>query len=305
MSRASGDVIAWINSDDVYFPGALQCMALEFSSKADIDVIYGDGDVIDDSGMRSWWWRSKPHCIKDHRSYCFLWNDFLNHILQPACFWRKGVVETIGALDESFCFAMDHEYWVRMGFRGCRFHHVRRPIARFRLIAGTKSLSSPTVFWLDELEIQRRYRGAASLEPVLAYYLYNLAIHDRAEFDVFDQGFEALRRRFAHCDQSEWEVVALRFDEGKGRACLLLAKHLFQSGDMAKAQTFLKAGLLKRPDLARSHVVLRCFAYQLFGGRIMGRFERIEGLFFGQFRKAFHRGNAVAEFLLRGAEYGL
>ena len=120
--------------------------------------MYGDGDVIGENGELQWEWLSRPY---DHRvmtSYHFLWNDFTNYIMQQATFWRRRVHDRIGYFDDAFHFAMDAEYWIRAGHAGLRLVHIPRKLGKFRLIEGTKSLSSPTVFWGDYLEIFRRYR---------------------------------------------------------------------------------------------------------------------------------------------------
>ena len=305
MSQATGDVIAWINSDDVYFPGALQCMVKEFSTRFDVDVIYGDGDVIDEDGERAWWWRSKPHSVEDHRHYCFLWNDFLNHILQPSCFWRRSVVERIGTLDESFHFAMDVEYWLRMGRARCRFRHVRRPIARFRMIEGTKSLSSPTVFWPDFVEIYRRYNGARSLEAIYAFYLFNEFLHGEITPATMDLALARIEERLSHCSESERTILGGMARAGKGRSCYLIASHLFLADEGDRARDFLDVGRTLRPDLSFSRIGLWCSLCDVLGARVMRRLDHVRERLVNVFRRAFQRGNGLAEFLLRSMRYGL
>src|SRR4051794_31220679 len=86
-------------------------------------------------------------------TYYFPWNSFTKFVMQQPTFWRRHVHARIGLFDESFHFVMDAEYWIRAGDAGLRLVHLPRTLARFRLIDGTESLSSPTVFWEDYLEI--------------------------------------------------------------------------------------------------------------------------------------------------------
>ena len=64
-----------------------------------------------------WRWLSRPYNLRVLTSYHFLWNDFTNYIMQPSAFWRRGTLERIGYVDESFHYAMDAEYWIRAGSR--------------------------------------------------------------------------------------------------------------------------------------------------------------------------------------------
>lgn len=305
MSTARGDVVAWINSDDVYFPGAFARVTREFSRAPSVEVVYGDGDVIDEDGRRSWWWRSKPHDYELHRSFCFLWNDFLNHILQPSCFWRRRVVEKVGLLDESFHYAMDHEYWLRMGAAGCRFRHIRQPFARFRMVTGIKSLSSPTVFWPDELEIRRRHLGVASLEPTFAYYVFNRGM--QGDLDV-----PGLRSALARVVEGlvarvPDEAVRMRVQAERAFAhgCLLLSTWARQNGesDLACACDAVVDEAGSRLRWSRDWIWNRTVRH--LPGFVWSRLQRALTYPFAVFRAAVHRGNRTAEGLLKGVRYGL
>src|SRR5581483_10330072 len=139
--RAAGDIVSFLNADDAFPPGAFQRVVEAFRRRPDADFIYGDGDVIDEHGGVQWEWLSRPYSHAVMTSYHYLWNDFTNYIMQQATFWRRSVIERIGLLDESFDFSMDAEYWIRAGEAGMKLVHIPEKLGRFRLIAGTKSLS--------------------------------------------------------------------------------------------------------------------------------------------------------------------
>ena len=160
LRRATGDFVSYLNSDDLYFPDALARTAEAFAAQPEADFIHGDGTFIDENSRLKWAWQSRPYDYQLLSTFDFLHNRFTNFIVQQATFWRKTVLTKIGFLDESFHFAMDVEYWVRAGRHGLKFHYLPVPLGKHRYIAGIKTLSSPTVFWEDYMEIFRRYRGA-------------------------------------------------------------------------------------------------------------------------------------------------
>jgi hypothetical protein len=186
--------------------------------------------------------------------------------MQQATFWRRRVRERIGDFDPTFHFAMDAEYWIRAGAAGLRLRHLPEKLGKFRMIEGTKSLSSPTVFWEDYLEIFRRYRGSGALGDFFAYYYYNLArqfggdplraIKEGAR--VFDR-WQGLPER----ERSALGRVARR---GQALAEVLLARDLQRAGADAEAGVMLRQALAKRPRLA-----LRPAAFGVVLRRLLGR----------------------------------
>lgn len=247
LRQATGDIVSYINSDDLYCPGAFERIAQEFSDHLEADFIYGDGDVIDEVGNLQWEWLSRPYNHSLMTSYHFLWNDFTNYIMQQATFWRKRVINKIGYFDESFHYSMDVEYWVRAGDAGLKLIHRPYKVGKFRLIKGTKSLSSPTVFWCDYLEIFRRYRGSRSLGIFFAYYYYNLA--KQVDFDI-QVALKEGNRVFGQWESlpdREKKIIYQQASKGGDLACLLLANELQKKQLNSLANATFKKGLYKRP----------------------------------------------------------
>ncbi len=275
LRQATGDIFSYINSDDLYCPGAFERIAKEFSDRPEADFIYGDGDVIDEVGNLQWEWLSRPYNHSLMTSYHFLWNDFTNYIMQQATFWRKSVINKIGYFDESFHYAMDVEYWVRAGDAGLKLIHRPYKVGKFRLIKGTKSLSSPTVFWEDYLEIFRRYRGSQSLSIFFAYYYYNLA--KEVDFDIqltLEEGNRVFRQWKLLPDR-EKKIIEQQASRGGDLACFLLANELHkkQLNDLATA-TF-KKGLSTRP-LGVIHIFSLSYIFKKnLGIRISGLLDNV------------------------------
>jgi glycosyltransferase involved in cell wall biosynthesis len=250
LRRATGQILSYINSDDAYLPGAFEQIARAFAADPEADFVFGDGDVIGAQGELQWEWLSRPYNQKVMTSYHFLWNDFTNYIMQQATFWRRRVHERIGYFDEAFHFAMDAEYWIRAAQAGLRLVHLPRKLAAFRLIAGTKSRASPTIFWEDYLEIFRRYRGAGALGPFFGFYYYNLALHREFDLDRSLADGRAVFTRWAELSSQEQRVLEAQAHRGFALACMLIARDLVKAERLAEATRAFRRGLRQRPDLA-------------------------------------------------------
>ena len=92
--RCTGDIVTWLNSDDVLLPGALQEVVQAFAANPSAEAVYGDFVYIDgaDRVLR------KRRVFHEFRYETLLFHDYLG---QPAVFYRRGVLDKIGLLDES------------------------------------------------------------------------------------------------------------------------------------------------------------------------------------------------------------
>jgi glycosyltransferase involved in cell wall biosynthesis len=131
----SGEVIGWLNSDDVYLPGALASVAAYFESNPAVDVVYGDGQLIDADDRVVGTYYTEPWHPARLAQRCFL--------CQPAVFLRRRVVERYGGLDERLHYCLDYEYWLRLAAAGARFAYVPTNLAAARLYPETKTMGAP------------------------------------------------------------------------------------------------------------------------------------------------------------------
>ena len=135
--RATGEVLAYLNSDDLLLPGALAYVAAYFRRHPEVDVVYGHRIVIDPEDREVGRWVLPPH-DDDVLSWC----DF---VPQETLFWRRGIWEAAGgALDESFRFALDWELLLRFRAAGARFARLPRFLGAFRVHPAQK-----TSAWLE------------------------------------------------------------------------------------------------------------------------------------------------------------
>jgi glycosyltransferase involved in cell wall biosynthesis len=132
LARASGEIMAWLNSDDLLLPGALMFVADYFARHPDVDVLYGDRLLINEGDMEIGQW-----ILPGHDDRILNWADY---VPQETLFWRRSVWEKAGGrVDESFRFAMDWDLLVRFRDAGARFTHIHRFLGAFRVHAHQKS----------------------------------------------------------------------------------------------------------------------------------------------------------------------
>jgi glycosyltransferase involved in cell wall biosynthesis len=109
LRMAKGDILAWINSDDVYLPGAVGEAVEALKRFPDAGMVYGDGIMVGE----------QLEILDRHRYPQLSLVDLLSFevLLQPAVFMRKSVLEEVGYLDTSYDLILDHELWVRIASR--------------------------------------------------------------------------------------------------------------------------------------------------------------------------------------------
>jgi glycosyltransferase involved in cell wall biosynthesis len=114
--RARGDIVGWLNSDDVYEPGAFEKVAAALARAPDAQWCFGLCRVIDehDREVRRGVTAYKNSWIRRYSAARLLVCDFIS---QPAVFLKREVFEELGLLDESLAWAFDYEYWLRLAQR--------------------------------------------------------------------------------------------------------------------------------------------------------------------------------------------
>jgi glycosyltransferase involved in cell wall biosynthesis len=149
LRLATGDIHCYLNSDDVFYPGALQEVVKTFSQNNNIRALYGDADHIDENDK----W------IEDYYNESWNFKRLLElcYICQPATFWRKEITQEYGLFDDTLQYAMDYEYWLRVGSCEAFYYLKGIKLAGSRMYAQNKTLAFRTPVHREILKVARRY----------------------------------------------------------------------------------------------------------------------------------------------------
>jgi len=132
FKKATGEILAWLNSDDLYTKRAIPTIVDFFSRHKDIDCVYGDLHEIDTEGKKIHTIKSISYNYKMH-----LYGESL--IPQPTCFFRKKVFDIAGYPDVDMQYQMDFDFFIRLGKNNMRFTNIPRTLASFRFHRDTKT----------------------------------------------------------------------------------------------------------------------------------------------------------------------
>src|SRR5512136_1808888 len=106
MRRAQGEIIGWLNSDDIYLPGAVSAAVAHFQANPQAGLIYGDALAIDSDGKSFNVMRARQYTLTDLMAFQI--------ICQPAAFMRRSVLDEVGYLNPSYHLLMDNLLWMCM-----------------------------------------------------------------------------------------------------------------------------------------------------------------------------------------------
>jgi glycosyltransferase involved in cell wall biosynthesis len=154
LQEARGEIVAYLNSDDVLLPDAVATVVDYLRGHPACDLVYGDADIIDAAGRVIGRYPTADYTFDRLMQNCC--------ICQPAAFWRAAVADKVGSLDESLDYAMDFDYWIRVDRSGFEIHHVPRTIAQSREHVHAKTLTSRPAIYHEIVAVSRRSGGYVS-----------------------------------------------------------------------------------------------------------------------------------------------
>jgi len=177
FALARGDILGWLNADDMYAPGAIAAAVESFERNTDADVVYGAADHIDDEGNVIDAYPVEPFDAQTLSRRCI--------ICQPAAFVRRRAMAGAGGLDPGLHYALDYDLWIRLS-RTKRFVKIDRLLAQSRMHPLNKTLGFRREVYEETMAVLRRNYGYVPFEWVYGYASFLI--------DRKDQYFETSAR---------------------------------------------------------------------------------------------------------------
>ncbi len=173
--QSTGEIMAYLNSDDMLAPGALYYVAEFFRTHPDVDVLYSHRCTVDAANKSIWYW-----ILPQHSNYLMRRWDL---IPQETTFWRRRIFEKAGNIDPQYRFAMDYELFVRFMLEG-KFHRADRFLGSFRQHDNAKTSQLLETVGKDEIaQVWQKYGLKSSrLDPVVSMRFFNAAMRNGARY---------------------------------------------------------------------------------------------------------------------------
>ena len=144
FARASGEIVAWLNSDDYYLPNTISAVMELFAKHPEAGLIYGDVISVDGAGNPINIQRFQPYKVDDLMAFKI--------ISQPAVFMRRSILEKAGFLDPNYHFLLDHHLWLRIAQLSPMIY-TPQTLAAARYHGDAKNISSAEQFGPEAFKI--------------------------------------------------------------------------------------------------------------------------------------------------------
>ena len=148
LKRSHGEIIAYLNSDDMYVDGAIQRAVEYFGEHQDVDILYGDCRIVNERSDTISFWRSQEFDL--FSELC------RNFIYQPTVFMKRSVLDRVGYFDEGLHYTMDTDYWYRAALH-VKFSYVPTELAVFRITGDSKTARSWAPFVHERERVLMRF----------------------------------------------------------------------------------------------------------------------------------------------------
>ena len=168
LRLANGDVIAWLNADDIYFPRTLARVRDSFDIAPQASMCFGGCHIINEEGeeIRDAITRFKELFFPISNRFTY---QCINYISQPALFFRGSAVKTVGLLREDMVAAWDYDFILRMWRQGYAQRIKGEPLSAFRWYDQSISGENFAIQFKEEYEAAKKDAGTFSLQTGLHF----------------------------------------------------------------------------------------------------------------------------------------
>jgi len=160
FEHTTGDVLAYLNSDDTLLPGAVARAVAELSADPDLVLVYGDSRVVDDRGRQVEYLPARPY----DRERMVAAAD--NHVPQPSAFWTRRAWDEAGPFDERGFYFFDFEFFLRAGSVG-KVKRISEPLSTYRLHGASKTIAAGAGKARDYVRFPDSFLASDRLPPEL------------------------------------------------------------------------------------------------------------------------------------------
>ncbi|MFZ1987928.1 MAG: glycosyltransferase family 2 protein [Minisyncoccia bacterium] len=192
FAKAAGDMLAWINSDDFYEPGAFAAVQDGYAKDSAASLFCGD--VYFKNELTNTTDRRRPEDLsfegittRGHRIY------------QPGAFFPRRVLQEVGRLDESLHYVMDYDLWVRLLSKGTAYR-IEEPLATFRIWQNSKTSLSKKKFE-EEWRLVHKTYGLPLINPKTVSRLTKSFPFEKAR-NMAPGSYEKIKRLFYRISRS-------------------------------------------------------------------------------------------------------
>jgi glycosyltransferase involved in cell wall biosynthesis len=162
---ATGDIIAWINSDDYYEENIFAAVEQYFKRHAECSVLYGDITYVGkDKTLR--------YEVKGPSLSFQSLSGNPDLVRQPSIFWRKSALDKVGGVDSGLHVVMDYDFFLRLA-RTYEFHYMSRNLSYFRDYGENKThaMMKRQAYELFLVAVRHRFLNFRMLKFIVGRYL--------------------------------------------------------------------------------------------------------------------------------------
>ena len=160
LKVATGEIIGWINSDDIYYENAVSSAVQILNERPEIDIVFGNFNYIDEKGEIIHW--SKEIKLN---LLVYLFTQKCYHC-NVAGLFRKKCFDAHGMLREDLTYSMDYELYVRFATNKCRFYQSDRILGAYRLHSQSKTSTVVSRFVAEARMVSQSYKDKLEFNPI-------------------------------------------------------------------------------------------------------------------------------------------
>ena len=167
LKMATGDVVAWLNSDDYYLAGTLKKVADCFETNPDTMWVTGDYKIVDEQG------RPIQSFVRGYKNFLralpFRNTLFVaNYINQPSTFWKRSLHSELGYINDKYHLCMDYDFWLRV-YKRYPLHTISSAFSAFRIHSTSKGKKQYSAQFNEEIDVAQKNNA-----PHLALFLHKI-----------------------------------------------------------------------------------------------------------------------------------